>query len=189
MFTVIKKQPDSICVTLKDQLGSPYAIVSMQRSNIQESTYITTKGVLQLVFASRRMEGRDQMLWVDVERAHKNKDGSITGEPTGAFRQEKMFYTSEQPNLLDITEEAEIRRVWTWLDNGVSADELFKMRDEMLKTLEEFKKKKEAEALEHQKAEELRKETVGETVEKESQEALIRGIKAHGTPENKMKKV
>lgn len=152
----------TICFKMKDANGGVYGILSIDRSKVMEAVYITTKGVLQLVLASKHLEGKDELLWHPVQRGKLNTTtNQVETSNTGAIREDKFFKINETHNTVEFTEEDEIREIWDWLDNGMTSDDLFAVRDKALQDLEDFKQKKLKEQKDNEAAE-LAKLTEGE---------------------------
>jgi hypothetical protein len=132
---------ERITVVIRDQLGSPYAIVGLSKSSIVECTYVTTTGILQLVLSSTKAQGVDEIKSYEITKPTK-QNGRIIDQPTGSFKQDKFYFYQMEHNLLNISDEDDIRRIWTWMDMDISVEKLFEYRKEQQETLEKFKQQK-----------------------------------------------
>jgi hypothetical protein len=191
MFGLFKKQSNMdnkrMTVLLKDQNGGPYALVALSRQVVKEATYITTTGILQLVLETTRMQGSTQMQWIQMEKnAKRMPDGRIMGEPINSFKQDPVTEMVGEHNVLNIADEPTIRKVWDWLECDVNADHIFKLREEQLQLIKEFKEQKLKEQQENLKNKEAELAAGEGAQEHAAQQDLIDNIKKNGVPAEDM---
>lgn len=138
-----------ITFLLKDEQGNGHSMVSLPREAVLEAVYNIVEGRLLLVLTSFKGVGT-----TDVEPVRNVSVNSQGGRPVkkqlDGYTTRELYSYSVSNNQATIEDQGDIKRIWEWLghDQECPAEDLFKMRQDMLDRIQKEKEEREKAAKE-----------------------------------------
>lgn len=200
MFNSKKKQePEEVQLadrnkplTLFDRnpAGEIIGMFSVPRDAVLHTNYNAVKNEMQMTLKAIRQTGETYVEPVQNVVGSFDSEGNLLSKKRMQSSTLRELYFSSGFNIaIKITDEAEMRKAWYWLDNGVEFDELIEVRNIMLeniKTAKEAAQKREEEAKKLAEEQGTADGVAGPALEQAEEQSKIITTEAEPNPEAKL---